>query len=91
MDNNNILLKANDIVFKRKEEKKRMYGPFSESMDHAACIASTILKKNITTQDMYICMTALKLSRQMHKHKEDNLLDAIAYLAGLNDYNENNI
>ena len=71
MDNNNILLKANDIVFNRKEEKTRMYGPFSKSMDHAARIASTILKKDITTQDMHICMVALKLSRQSYKHKEE--------------------
>ena len=38
---------------------------------------------------MHICMVALKLSRQSYKHKEDNLLDAIAYLAALNEYNEN--
>jgi hypothetical protein len=35
---------------------------------------------------MYLAMIALKLSRQSHQHKEDNLLDAVAYMASMNDY-----
>ena len=44
-------------------------------------------RKEFTTQDMYNCMIALKLSRQAYNHKEDNLLDAIAYMASLNTIN----
>jgi hypothetical protein len=32
-------------------------------------------------------MIALKLSRQAYNHKEDNLLDAISYMASLNTIN----
>ena len=82
----NILLKANEIVFERNEEKERQYGPFQEGMTEAARIASLMSRKEITTTDMFNCMIALKLSRQSYNHKEDNLLDAVAYMAALNEY-----
>jgi hypothetical protein len=84
----NILEKANEIVNLRKEEKERTYGPFEEGMERAALIASGATGKMITASDMYIFMVALKLSRQSYNHKEDNLLDAVGYLASLNNYNE---
>lgn len=85
----NILEKANQIINERAEEKERMYGPFDEGMERAAMIASGCTGKQLTASDMYICLVALKLSRQSYNHKEDNLLDAVAYLASLNDYNNN--
>jgi L-ribulose-5-phosphate 3-epimerase UlaE len=85
----NILLKANEIVFERNEEKERMYGPFQEGMQEAAKIASLLSRKEITTVDMYNCMLALKLSRASYYYKEDNYLDLVAYIASLNDYQNN--
>ena len=82
----NILEKANNIINKRSEEKERNYGPFSEGMKRAALIASGATGKTITAEDMYMCMVALKLSRESYNHKEDNLLDAVAYLGALNNY-----
>jgi DNA-binding protein H-NS len=82
----NILEKANEIVFLRSEEKERQYGPFTEGMHRASKIASGMTGKDITTEDMFKCMVALKLSRESYNHKYDNLLDAIAYLAALNEY-----
>lgn len=84
----NILEKANEIINLRSEEKERMYGPFEQGMERAAMIASGCTGKNITASDMYICLVALKLSRQSYNHKEDNLLDAVAYLGSLNNYLE---
>ena len=83
----NILKEANKIINKRSQEKERMYGPFSEGMERAAMIASGSTGKQLTAQDMYMCLVALKLSRQSYNHKEDNLLDAVAYLGALNNYN----
>ncbi len=85
----NILEKANQIINERSEEKERMYGPFQEGMSKAAEIATLMTSKAITTEDMYKCMVALKLSRESYSHKEDNLLDAVAYLASLNNYKNN--
>jgi len=82
----NILEKANNIINKRSEEKERNYGPFSEGMKRAALIASGATGKTITAEDMYMCMVALKLSRESYNHKEDNLLDAVAYLGALNNF-----
>jgi hypothetical protein len=57
-----------------------------EGMQEAAKIASLLSRKELTAVDMYNCMIALKLSRQAYNHKEDNLLDCVAYIASLNDY-----
>jgi hypothetical protein len=82
----NILKKADEIINIRSEEKERTYGPFSEGMERAAKIASASTGKHITARDMYMCMIALKLSRESYNHKEDNLLDAVAYIGALNNY-----
>ena len=82
----NILEKANEITNERSEEKERMYGPFEEGMSKAAKIATLMTSKVITTEDMYKCMVALKLSRESYSHKEDNLLDAVAYMSSMNDF-----
>lgn len=87
----NILEKANEIVNLRSEEKEREYGPFEDGMEIAAKIASLLCNKQISTVDMYNCMIALKLSRESYNHKEDNLLDAAAYIGSLNNlYNKKN-
>ena len=85
----NILEEANKIINTRSEEKERMYGPFEEGMERAAMIASGCTGKQLTAQDIYMCLVALKLSRQSYNHKEDNLLDAVAYLGSLNNYINN--
>lgn len=77
----NILEQANEIVNKRSEEKSRMYGPFSEGMERAAMIMKGMTGKDITGDDMYAALVALKLSRESYNKKYDNVLDAIAYLA----------
>ena len=82
----NILEKANEIVNLRSEEKQRMYGPFSEGMNRAALILSGMLGYEVSADFMYKAMIALKLSRESYNHKEDNLLDAVAYIAALNNY-----
>lgn len=82
----NILQEANKIIYERSEEKERQYGPMQEGMEEAAQIASLLSRKEFTAVDMYNAMIALKLSRQAYNHKEDNLLDCVAYMASLNDY-----
>lgn len=82
----NILEKANEIVNKRSEEKQREYGPFEDSMSKAAIIASELCNKQITAEDFYKCMIALKLSRMAYNLKEDTLLDCVAYLGALNNF-----
>jgi RNase H-fold protein (predicted Holliday junction resolvase) len=82
----NILKQADNIVNKRTEEKDRQYGDFIGCMTKTAQLASVMSDKEITTEDAYNVLIALKLARQSHAHKEDNLLDAVAYLGSLNNY-----
>lgn len=82
----NILQKANEIVNSRSEEKTRQYGPFIECNAKAARIATELCGKEITTQDIYYFQIALKLAREAYAHKEDNLLDAVAYIGALNNF-----
>lgn len=82
----NILIQANKIVNERSEEKEREYGDFSEGMDRAAAILSGMVGEEIDAIFMFKAMIALKLSRESYKHKTDNLLDAVAYIAALDNY-----
>ena len=86
----NILEEANKIINLRSEEKEREYGPFKESMEKAAIVASELCNKKITTEDFYKCMIALKISRMAYNLKEDSLLDAVGYIAALNNFKNNN-
>jgi hypothetical protein len=82
----NILKEADRIVNRRSQEKSRQYGDFSESMERAARIASEMRGKKIDAHDMFCCMIALKFSRQSFAFKEDNLMDAVAYIGGWANY-----
>ena len=84
-----ILEHANDIIFNRSEEKEREYGPLQESMSKASIMASQMTGLEITTDAMYKIMIALKLSRLSYNTKYDTILDAVGYLAGLEDYQNN--
>ena len=84
----NILEKANEIVNERSEEKERQYGPFVDGMARAAKIASGMTGKDWSADDMFVAIIALKFSRESYNHKEDNLLDAAAYIGAWNNHKE---
>ena len=82
----NILEEANSIVNNRSEEADRNYGPFSEGMDRAAMIFQGMTGLEVTGEHMFKALVALKFSRESDNHKTDNLLDAVAYIQGLDNY-----
>lgn len=86
--NRTILEHANDIIYNRSEDKERQYGPMDENLDKCARIASEMCNKEITTEDFYKCMIALKVGRMAFNTKYDTLLDACGYIAGLHNFNE---
>lgn len=94
MSMSNILYKADQIVNHRAEEKERQYGPFAESIERTAEFYNLMKPKdepNITAEGVFRVLIALKLSREAYGHKEDNLLDGVAYIGALNNYIENKI
>ena len=82
----NILEQANNIINNRSEEKERQDGPMGEGFERAAMIASGMSGKEWSAHDMFIAMVALKFSRQSYNFKEDNLLDAVAYIGAWQNY-----
>ncbi len=81
-----ILEEAHEIVNERSEEADRNYGPFSEGMERAAMIFNGMTGHNVSGGDMFKALVALKFSRESYNHKKDNLLDAVAYIQGLENY-----
>jgi len=86
----NILYEADQIINNRSEEADRQYGPIDHSMEKASSLFNIMSDSHIKldVKHMYYAMIALKLSRESHRHKEDNLLDACAYMGALNNYLE---
>lgn len=86
----NILYAADQIVNHRAEEKERQYGPFGESIERTAQLYNIMSPANeqITPEMVYKVLIALKLSREAYAHKEDNLLDCVAYIGAFNNYVE---
>lgn len=86
----NILERANAIVNQRAEEKDRQYGPFSESIARTCEMYNLMSQpeKRLDPEDIFKVLVALKLSREAYNHKEDNLLDAVAYIGAWNNYRE---
>lgn len=85
----NILERANKIVNERSEEKERQYGPFDESIERTAAMFN-LMSNNVklSAKEVFLVLIALKLSREAYAHKEDNLLDGVAYIGALNNYLE---
>jgi len=81
-----ILTQAEEIVNNRSEEADRQYGPFSEGMERAAMIFNGMTGMNLSADHMFKALIALKFSRESYQHKRDNLLDAVAYIQGLENY-----
>lgn len=82
----NILHRADEIINHRSEEKERLYGPIGEGLERAANIASAMTGKEITPEDVHAVLIGLKLSRHSYNYRQDNLLDACAYLGALDNY-----
>lgn len=87
----NILLQADKIINQRSEESERQYGSIDEANERAAEIASVLCNKEFSIIDIYYFKIALKLAREASRHKEDNLLDLVSYIAALNNYHNKTV
>lgn len=86
----NLLKKADQIMNVRSEEKDREYGGFNDSISRAAAIASNMCDIHISPIVMTKCLIALKLGRLKYNLKDDTIMDAMAYLDGLQKVREEN-
>lgn len=56
------------------------YGHPADDFDRAALIWSGILGVDVNARQVAMCMVGVKLARQVHAPKRDNVVDAIGYL-----------
>ena len=84
----NILKEADKLLNSNEGKRIEMYGSIQSNFSDAAKIASIMSDAPVSISDMYISLIALKFARESHRHKEDNLLDVVAYIAAWNDYEE---
>ena len=70
-----------DQVATTIDQRGREYGTPSENLKRISTLWSIHLGFEISEYDVAIMMVMLKLARNAHDHKDDNLLDAAAYLA----------
>jgi hypothetical protein len=75
--NGDILLQAHSLL---NGDRQSAYGPPAESFFRTAAMWSAYLGKDISAKDVTVCMGLLKLAREAHRHKGDNLLDAAGYI-----------
>ena len=72
----NILTEANTLVAGDRNDD---YGHPADDFDRTAAIWSAILGTPITAAQVGLCMIGVKLSRETHRHKPDNLVDIAGY------------
>jgi hypothetical protein len=80
------ILKVAERIVNQPGDKEVAYGDLKDCMDKISKLSSLMSDKEISTVDCYNVLIATKLARQSNSHKEDNLLDAVAYIGSLNDY-----
>jgi hypothetical protein len=71
----NIAVEALEIVNGRRE----LYGQPEDNFANIAAFWATYLGREITSIDVARMMQLMKIARQMHTHKRDNLVDLIGY------------
>lgn len=84
----NILEEANKIV-NECTERSKLYGTYRECNQRIADLMTILTGKQITLQDVFYLEVSMKLAREVQFHKEENLLDTVAYIAALNKELEN--
>lgn len=76
-----ILLKARELI---NGERQSEYGDPRESFERIARFWSVYLGHEVSGKDVAMMMVLLKMSREMSRHKPDNLVDMAGYV-GLAD------
>jgi len=74
---NSIAQEAMDIV---SGARQQTYGHPSKNFLDTARLWSVVLGVEVTAQQVALCMVAVKVAREIHTPKRDNLVDAIGYL-----------
>jgi hypothetical protein len=75
-----VLVEAEEIV---NGPRQHDYGHPLDNFAHTAALWSPILGIVVTPEQVALCMVQLKVSRECHRPKRDNLVDMAGYVATL--------
>lgn len=75
-----ILQEAQRLVHGARQAN---YGHPFDDYTKVSRLWSVILDCDVSPQQAALCMVAIKISREMHMHKRDNLVDGAGYFAVL--------
>lgn len=76
-----VIAEAAQIIHGSREDD---YGTAERNLNRIAVMWSAYLGYEITARNVAMCMVLLKVSRDAHREKRDNIVDGIGYfgLAG---------
>lgn len=77
-----LLKISNDLIY---SERAKEYGSFKDNMTKISVIFEATSGIKLTEEQCAKSLIALKLAREGTKHKRDNLIDAVGYIALLDD------
>jgi hypothetical protein len=75
-----ILEEAQRLVY---GDRERVYGHPREDFARTAAMWSALFGRRFEARDVALAMMCVKLSREAHQHKRDNLVDIAGYAAAL--------
>ena len=79
-----ILAEAQALVTgDRQDDYGHPYDDFTKTAIIWTGILHPKLTDDVTPQDVALCMIGVKVSREVHKHQRDNLVDIAGYVAAL--------
>ena len=61
--------------------RRKAYGQPLDNLTRTAALWAGILGHSITAEEVALCMAAVKLARECHRHQKDNLVDLAGYAA----------
>lgn len=76
----NILQEADNLI---NGARQGSYGHPLDNFTDTAKMWSVILGADVTAEQVGLCMIAVKLCRQIHQEKRDNLVDIAGYAGTL--------
>ena len=82
-----VLEEAQSLVY---GERDKDYGKVTPNFSRIAQIWGAILGCEVTAEQVGLCMIGVKMARQCHKPKRDNLVDIAGYAATLEKLEKEN-
>lgn len=73
-----VLEEAQGIVY---GDRERDYGHPFHDFSRTAKMWEAILGTEVTPEQVGLCMVAVKISRELNRHKRDNIVDIAGYAA----------